>query len=123
MKILVALNNSYVKNELEKIYGNDVYTYDITEKEAVIEFLANNLEAYIIITKDNLEGKINKEMYIKQMKLANSNIKIIYIVEKLDEKYKQFLFANEVFNIIEGNIVSTEKICNLINSDNKIVYK
>ena len=36
MKILVALNNSYVKNELEKIYGNDVYTYDITEKEAVI---------------------------------------------------------------------------------------
>lgn len=123
MKILVALNNSYVKNELEKIYGNDVYTYDITEKEAVIEFLANNLEAYTIITKDDLEGKINKEMYIKQMKLANSNIKIIYIVEKLDEKYKQFLFANEVFNIIEGNIVSTEKICNLINSDNKIVYK
>ena len=93
MKILVALNNSYVKNELEKIYGNDVYTYDITEKEAVIEFLANNLEAYTIITKDNLDGKINKEMYIKQMKLANSNIKIIYIVEKLDEKYKQFLFG------------------------------
>ena len=123
MKILVALNNKYIKEELEKIYGDVVYKFDISYKEEVIEFLANTSEEYTVVTKDNLTGNISKEMYIKQMKLANENIKIIYVVEKLENKYKEFLFANEVFNIIEGNIVSVSNIQEMIDENSKVVYK
>ncbi len=123
MKILVALNSKYIKDELEKIYGSDVYEYDIENKEEVIEFLSNTDEEYTVITKDSLCGKINKEMYIKQIRLAKSDVKIIYIVERLENKYKEFLFANEVFNIIEGNVVSINSIQEMIDDNSKVVYK
>ena len=38
MKIIIALNNEYIKKNLEKEY-KDIYKYDISTKEDVIELL------------------------------------------------------------------------------------
>lgn len=62
-------------------------------------------------------------MYVKQLKLADEECKIILLTEKLDEAYRKFLFANEVFNIIEGDKIEMDKIFDLINTENKVVYK
>ena len=105
VKFLVAVNNDYIFNKIKEKYGKEnVFEYDILSKEDVIEFLGKHKEQYIVITRDNLEGNIDNNMYIKQMRFARPNIKIVYIVEELTSDYKQFLFANEVFNIIEGKI-------------------
>ena len=123
MKIILALNNQFVKEKLVEKYGEDVYKYDLTIKEELIEFLNSKDEPYIVITKDTLDGELDSKMYIKQIKLANSNCKIIYIVEHLDSEYKQFLFANEVFNILQSDNLNINDIISSIEEDSKVVYK
>jgi MinD-like ATPase involved in chromosome partitioning or flagellar assembly len=123
LKILVALNNSYIKSELEKKYLGNIYEYDILDMESVIEFLSKNNEPYIVITKDTLDGNLTDKMYIKHLKLANDKLRIIYIVKELTSEYKEFLFANEVLNILEGSTVTIESIIDLIEEDKSVVYK
>lgn len=123
MKILIALDNSYIKDELTKKYLDLVYEYDILDMESVIEFLANTDEPYIVITKDTLNGNLTDKMYIKQLKLVSKKSKIIYIVKELSSEYKEFLFANEIFNILEGKTITIDAVCDLIEEDNKVVYK
>lgn len=122
MKILVALNNEDIKNRINEAFKEDVYIYDIDLKENVIEFLASNKEEYTVITKDTLSGNIDAKLYIKQMKLANPKVRIIYIVEKLTNEYKEFLFANEVFNIFEGDTININEVISSIIEDEKVVY-
>ncbi len=122
MKILIALDNINIKSELDNIYKDRVYNHDITTMENVIEFLEKRQESYIVITKDNLLGKMNKKIYIKKIKDINSNNKVILIVDKLTKEYKEFLFAHEIFNIIEGESIDIKNICSLVDNDNKVIY-
>lgn len=122
--IVVALNNELILNKIKEKYASDVYDQDITYMEGVIEFLSKNAsKENIVITKDNLNGNLSKEMYIKQLKLADENVKIVLLTEKLDEAYRKFLFANEIFNIIEGDKIDIEKIIESINTKDKVIYK
>lgn len=123
MNILIALDNKKVKNEIDKIYREQVYKYDITYQEGVIELLSRTEDEYILITRDNLQGNLNNMTYAKQIKVANKKTRVIYIVESLNENYKEFLFANEIFNIIEGDLIEIEIIKNLIENGKDIVYK
>ena len=124
MKIVVALNNKYIKEELEKVYKDKVYKYDICDKENVVEFLEkNNDDDITLITKDSLNGNLTGRQYAKQLKSANDKVKIIYIVEKLDSQYKKFLFSNEIINIIEGEVIDIEHIVDIIDSKKFIIYK
>ncbi|MDO4282159.1 MAG: hypothetical protein Q4D02_00850 [Clostridia bacterium] len=89
----------------------------------MIEFLSSKKEAFIVITKDTLQGNIDKKLYIKQLRLASEKSKIVYIVDKLTQEYKEFLFANEVFNIIEGNTIDFEILTHYIDNPQSIVYR
>ncbi len=122
MNVLVALNNKEIKSKIDDVFNERVYLYDIDLKENVIEFLSKNKGEYIVVTRDNLPGNIDEKLYIKQMKIANKDIRIIYIVEKLTNEYKEFLFANEVFNIIEGEVINVDEIISSIIEDEKVVY-
>ncbi len=123
MRFVVALNNEYIFKKIKEKYQDSVYDFDISTKEDVIEYLSKQKEEIILITKDNLEGNLNEKMYVKQIKLANPSVKLVYIVKELSDLYKQFLFANEVFNIIEGSSISLDElICN-IEKDRRVVYK
>ncbi len=122
--IILAINNDIVLEKLKEKYLDEVYEHDITYMEGVIEFLSQNRNKdNIVITKDNLNGNLSKEMYIKQLKLADESCKIILLTQSLDEEYRKFLFANEVFSIIEGEKVNIDKIIECINTKDKIVYK
>lgn len=125
MKIIVAINNEKLKSQIDKIYSNNVYKYDIDDMEGVIEYLSKNKsnENRVLITKDNLEGNINNIEYIKQIRQTDSNIKVILFVNNLNKEYKEFLFANEVFDIIESNIITIDQIKECIESDKLVIYK
>lgn len=123
MKIVVALKNEFIFERLKEKYKEKIYKFDFNTKEELIEFISKSKEEYIVITKDTLDGKIDSKMYIKQLKIVNKNIKIIYIVENLNSEYKQFLFANEVFNILEMNNLDENVIYEAIEEDKNIVYK
>ncbi|MEG1705427.1 MAG: hypothetical protein RR290_02500 [Clostridia bacterium] len=124
--IVVATQNEELKKKIDEIYKEKVYLYDITYMEGVIEYLSkirNTSENIVLITKDNLSGNLTKELYIKQIRLANNNVKIILLTEKLTESYKEFLFANEVFNVLEGKEIKINELIESIENEDKIIYK
>lgn len=135
MKIIVAMNNSTIKEAIDIVYKNNVYKYDLCYMEDVIKLISqddkqnmnidkdNNLkERKILITKDTLEGSLNSITYIKQIRLADPSIKIILFVSDLTQEYKEFLFSNEVFNIIESESITIKKLQEYIESDKYVIY-
>lgn len=123
IKILVALNNKKIKDKLDLRYKDKVYNYDFVYKEDIISYIEKYNNNYIILTRLDLSGNMNYLEYIRKIKKINTKNRIIIIIDKLEKDIKEFLFANEVFNIIEGNEIDMEVIYKQINTENKIVYK
>lgn len=123
IKILVALDNKEIKEKLNIKYGNNVYNYDFSYKEDVIEYLKRYRDDYIILTRLDLPGNISYKEYILNLKNLSNNSKIVIIVNKLNVDDRKFLYANEIFNIIEGNEIDIDVIYNQIETEDKIVYK
>lgn len=124
--IVIAVDNETIKKKISEIYGEEVYMYDISCMEDVIEFLSKQREndmKITLITKDTLSGNLKKELYLKQIRIANDFVKIILLTEQLSDQYKEFLFANEIFNVIEGKEIDISYIVESINNNDKVVYK
>lgn len=123
IKILVALDNNEIKEKLNIKYGNKVYNYDFSYKEDVIEYLKRYSDDYIILTRLDLPGNISYKEYILSLKNLSNNSKLVIIVNKLNIDDRKFLYANEIFNIIEGNEIDIDVIYNQIETEDKVVYK
>lgn len=123
IKILVALDNNEIKEKLNIKYGNKVYNYDFSYKEDVIEYLKRYSDDYIILTRLDLPGNISYKEYILSLKKLSNKSKIVIILNKLNIDDKKFLYANEIFNIIEGNEIDIDVIYNQIETEDKVVYK
>ena len=122
-KILIAMNDDILIEKIKKCGKYIVHNYDIDNKEDVIEYL-RKYEVDVLITKDFLKGKMNREDYIKGIRQANDKVKVILCVEKLDEIYKGYLFSYSIFDIIEGMEANFSEIFNMIDSTkNTIVLK
>jgi len=122
-KILIAMENDDLVLKIKKTGKYIVYDQAISFNEGVIEYLSKN-PVDIIITKDNLNGNMTKEIYLKQLRLISPDAKIIVFTNALDETYKGFLFANEIFNIIESDSISFTDILEMIeNTKGEIIYK
>lgn len=119
----MALNNKKIKEKLDLRYKDKVYNYDFVYKEDIISYIEKYNNNYIILTRLDLSGNMNYLEYIRKIKKINTKNRIIIIIDKLEKEIKEFLFANEVFNIIEGNEIDMEVIYKQINTENKIVYK
>ena len=123
IKILVALDNNEIKEKLNIKYGNKVYNYDFSYKEDVIEYLKRYSDDYIILTRLDLPGNISYKEYILSLKKLSNKGKIVIILNKLNIDDRKFLYANEIFNIIEGNEIDIDVIYNQIETEHKVVYK
>lgn len=122
-KILIAMENDDLVLKMKKTGKYLVYDQAISFNEGVIEYLSKN-PVDIIITKDNLNGNMTKEIYLKQLRLIAPNAKIIVFTNALDETYKGFLFANEIFNIIESDSINFTDILEMIeNTKGEVIYK
>ena len=75
-KILIAIDNDEIYNKFKDVDEYDVYNRDIVYKEGVLEYMAKN-NVDILITRDDLEGNMIREIYIKQIRLLNSKVRII----------------------------------------------
>lgn len=115
-KLLIAVDNEKIYNEIKKEEKYDIYNRDIIYKEGVLEYLAKN-EVDVLLTRDDLEGDMIKEIYIKQIKLIAPNIKIVLFAKELETKYLEFLYSNDVYNIIGSNEnCKIEKIIEMIDT-------
>ena len=122
-KVLIAMNHRELLEKIKRCGKYEVHNYDIDTKENVIEYLSKH-DADVLITKDFLEGRMDKREYVESIRKENSKVKIIFCVDELDEVYKAFLFSNNIFDIIEGNEANFSDILSMIDSiKNTIILK
>ena len=78
-KIITAIGNPILNNELNKIENFIIINNDILYQEGIIEFLEINKQIDFLILSQLLPGNYNLEELIEKIKEKNKKIKIIII--------------------------------------------
>lgn len=133
-KIITALGNQVLNNELKKINEFEIVANDLQYKEAIIELLEINKNVNYIILSGILPGNITLTDLITKIKIINNNIEIILLLEKKlkEQKIKNVLYIdnvkiNDIIKILKNKKINNktkipqeENIKNEINRKIKI---
>lgn len=113
-KILTALNNPKLNEELKKEKQINVIGKDVQYKEGILEILEKEKNIDFIFINEKLEGEINLFYLIKKIKQINKKIKIIIILKKENEELKKKLNKINIFDIYLYNKLNNKKILEII---------
>lgn len=113
-KIVTALGNPILNNELKKYKEFQIMINDIQYQEAIIEFLEIEKNIDYIILNEILPGNISIEELINKIKIKNENIEIIMILEKENKELEAFLYSKKIFNIFYNNKVEIIDIIKIL---------
>jgi hypothetical protein len=104
-KIITAINNPELNEELKKEKNVELICKDIQYKEGILEILEMNLEIDYIFINFDLPGQISFDNLLKRIKRINENINILVFIKKDVKKNYNFL-ENKNIKIIffENNI-------------------
>ena len=73
-KIITAIGNENINNELKKEKDIEIIINDIQYKEGIIEILEKYQEVDYIILDSSLQWDITTEELIKQINIINKNV-------------------------------------------------
>ena len=114
-KIITAINNPKLNEELKKENNFEIVCKDIQYKEAILEILEKNKKIDIIIISEQILGEINFENLIKKIKLINEKIKIIFILENKNNNLEKILIKNNIKEIYYNNEINLFELIKIIN--------
>ena len=114
-KILTAINNPKLNEELKKEEFLEVICKDIQYKEAILEILEEKKQIDIIILNEKLPGEIDLFNLIKKIKTKNEKIKIIMILENKNIEKENKLKNLNINNIYYNNEININKLIKIIN--------
>lgn len=109
-KIITAVDNPKLNEQLKQEEYIEVIAKDISYKEGILETLKKEINIDIIIIKDNLPGEIGLENLIKKIKEINKEIKIIYLVEDHSTEKIETLKKYDITKIYNKNLEINEFI-------------
>lgn len=113
-RIITALLNTQVNNELSKDEEIEVIEKDLLYQDAVLEIIESNSNIDYLLLNENLPGDSLNE-FINKIE-AIQQIKIILFVDKIKEKQNQF--QNQIYKIYENGEVSLDEIKDIIKQKN-----
>ena len=117
-KIITAINNPNLNEELKKEKNMNIVCKDIQYKEAILELLEKNIEVDIIIIYENLPGEISLIETIEKIREKNKKIKIIIILEKVSKEKEEKLKHLNIFDIYYNNEINIYKLIEIIKNLN-----
>ena len=115
-KIITAINNPKLNNKLKKEKNIEILCKDIQYKDAIIDILNKNKNIDIIFINEKIPGEIDDENLIKNIKLINKKIKIIYILERQNKKTENILNKNNIKEIYYEKEINFNTIIKIINN-------
>lgn len=107
-KIITAMGNNKLADELEKIGILEIVTKDIPYTEGVIEVLEEIPNIDIVIISELLYGQMDFKETIKRILEIDSSIDVIVFVEQKTPEMQSFLFSNGVYKIYENNEIDID---------------
>lgn len=100
MKIITAINNPKLNDELKNEKNIEIICKDIFYKEGILEILENEINIDYIIINSQLEGEIKLNKLIEKIIKKNEKIKIIILIKK-ENKNNFYKLKNTKDNNIE----------------------
>ena len=119
-RILTAIGNEKINNELNKIENFKVISNDIQYKEGIIEILEDIQDIDFIILNSLLPGEINLIELIKQINLLNEKVKLIIFIEKNNPEIDKLLSDKKIYRILYNNEIEIEDLVDII-KDSEII--
>ena len=111
IKIITAMNNPNLNQELKKEKNVQILYKDIFYKEGILEILEKNKEINYIIIDENLSGEIELNKLIEKILEKNKKIKIIITIKKYN-KNKIEINNNKIIKIYYEGKINLNKIKN-----------
>lgn len=119
-KILTAIGNPILNNQLKMENNLEVINNDIQYQEGIIETLEVRSEIDFIIISQLLPGDIELEKLVEKIQNINPKIKIILILENYNNNLENILMNQGVYKIYYNNKVEITDIVKIIDKDDKI---
>ncbi len=117
-KIITAINNPNLNNKLNIENNIEVVCKDLQYKDAILDILNENNNVDIIIINNEIPSEINDDELIKKIKEKNNNIRVIYILEKINKNIQEILEKNNINEFYLNNEITIDKIIKIINKEN-----
>lgn len=119
MKIITAIENKKINEQLKKVNNIKILNSDIQYKEGILEYLEKNNNLDIIIVKDNIPGQINLFNLIKEIQKINNKIKIIILINNNNFKKFDNIKNIEYYYLERITIINILKVLNVYSNNNK----
>lgn len=117
IKIITAVNNPKLNEELKKENNIKIIGIDIQYKEGILELLENNKEIDYIIIDEKLPGEIQFDILIEKISEKNKKIKIIILIKK-ENKEKINIKNKNLIKIYYEKEINLYKLKNYNNLEN-----
>lgn len=115
-KILTALGNPTLNNELKKYEKYDVVCDDLQYQEAVFDVLENE-SPDVIVLSGILQGQFEFVEFILEVKKKDVGARIIVIVDEIDEESRNLLMAKGIFDIFNDNEITMQDVIDAIDRE------
>ena len=111
IKIITAMNNPKINDELKNEKNIELICKDIFYKEGILEILENEININYIIINSELPGEIKLNNLIEKILEKNEKIKIIILIKK-ENKNNFYKIKNDKKGIRNNNIEIIKDIKN-----------
>ncbi len=114
-KIITAINNPKLNEELKKERKFEIIGKDIQYREAILDILEKNKLVDLIIISEEIPGEIELESLIERIKIINEKVKIIFILEKQNSDLEKILIKNNIIDIYYNDKINLNELIKIIN--------
>lgn len=121
-KIVTALGNTVLNNELKKYSKYDVLTEDIFYQEGLIDYIRDH-EADTIVISALLQGQFNLVEFVSFIREITLTARIILIVDSILEEEKNLIIAKGVFDILNDNEIEIKDVIDAIDREDPINFR
>lgn len=116
-KVVTATGSDAISKYLCKLEYEVIE--DISYQDGVLEFIKKEF-ADVLILASTLPGEYDKYIFIDKIREIDSKLKIIIIVDKLEDNYKSFLYSKGILDIFIDGKSSMEDMIMAINTNGYI---
>ena len=121
-KIVTALGNNVLNDELKKYSKYDVLCEDIFYQDGVLDYLEHN-NVDIVVVSGLLQGELKINDFVDEIKKKKFGIRIILIVDNISEKEENLLISKGIFDILKDDEIDVPDVLEAIDREEPINIK
>ncbi|MBR3697053.1 MAG: hypothetical protein IKM97_02100 [Clostridia bacterium] len=109
-KIITAIGNNILNENLIKLNKYEIIGRDIQYKEGILEFLKENKNVDVLIISELLDGDVDFKDLISKILKEVERIDIIVFLEEENRNLKNYLYDRGIYKIYKNNQIGLKDI-------------